>query len=58
MRAILVLIAILGLTACDDNHFYPGPAKLIEEAPKKCLADPCLPGCPPHDFLCDDEPAP
>ncbi len=53
---LLVLLAAAFFLSCDEtnNHFSAIPEEL-KEVPKKCLDDPCLPGCPVHDFVCPPE---
>ena len=52
-------IAAIALTAgCTDKNFFSPVQELIEDpkAPKKCIDDPCDPGCPIK--LCDEVPEP
>jgi len=45
------------LLGCGDDIITNVLPALIEDpkAPKKCLADPCDPGCPlPTDLICGD----
>lgn len=54
MKILLLALAILTMWACgDDNHFTTIAPGL--DGPKKCLDEPCLPGCPSHDFLCEED---
>ena len=55
-RLAVVLMAGL-LLGCGDDIITNVLPALIEDpkAPKKCLADPCDPGCPlPTDLICGD----
>ena len=51
-----MLFLVLVLAGCSDDvtNIITNPAGV----PKKCLDDPCLPGCPPHGFECPPEPPP
>lgn len=62
VRLLLLVIISLAffIVGCGDdihNNFLPSP---LPDNPTKCLGDPCLPGCEPHDFVCpppvDDPP--
>ena len=55
MKILLISWAAVFLLACGDDHFTTVAPALKDGIPKKCLDDPCLPGCPSHDFLCEDE---
>jgi len=51
----MVILAALLLVGCGDDHNTFLTVIPDKDVPKKCLDDPCQSGCPPHDYVCEDE---
>ena len=52
---VIVVLAALTLMGCGDDHNTFLTVLPDKDTPKKCIDDPCLSGCPPHDFICEEK---
>lgn len=58
MKLLIVAALAALLVGCGDNVVNPVLERLVSnpDQPKKCLVDPCLPGCPDDpDTVCGEE---
>lgn len=57
---VLVLVgliwALVSLSACHDDRHTSILPPISHDVPKKCLDDPCLPGCEADDHVFDCPP--